>query len=92
MESETLDNIKSTLQRELASLQRTRDELRLQASLARADLHSEWQRLETRFGLLQEEFSRLGAHSLAAAREVEARVGTLIEELKAGYERIRRAP
>lgn len=91
MENDSLKNIKDTLQRELDSLCQTREELRLQATLARADLKADWQRLETRYHLLQEEVGRLGEHTKAAAHEIEQRARELIEEVKGGYERIRRA-
>jgi predicted nucleic acid-binding Zn-ribbon protein len=91
MENDSLKDIKDTLQRELDSLCQTREELRLQATLARADMKADWQRLETRYHLVQEEVARLSEHTKAAAHEIEQRARELIEEVKAGYERIRRA-
>jgi predicted nucleic acid-binding Zn-ribbon protein len=91
MDKEIYTNIKEALQRELESLQQTGEELKLQATLARADLRTEWQRVETRLALAQEELARLTDHTKAATREIEQRTRTLIEEIKSGYERIRRA-
>jgi predicted nucleic acid-binding Zn-ribbon protein len=91
MDKETCKNIKETLQRELESLRQTSEELKLQATLARADIRTELQRLETRRALAQEEIARLSDHTKAAAREIEQRTRTLIEEIKSGYERIRSA-
>jgi predicted nucleic acid-binding Zn-ribbon protein len=91
MDTETLKNIKGTLQGELDSLRQTGEELRLQATLARADLRAECQRLETRLHLAQEELGRLSDHTKAAATEIEVRTRALIEEIKSGYERVRSA-
>jgi predicted nucleic acid-binding Zn-ribbon protein len=91
MDDQTLTQIKNTLQRELERLREAREELRLQSTLARADMRTEWERLETRFHLAQEEVVRLGEHTKSAAHEIEVRARELFEEIKAGYERIRRA-
>jgi hypothetical protein len=83
--------MKETLQRELESLNQTREELRLQASLARADAQKEWAHLEKQFHLAQEELARLGAHAKSATHEAGERARGMLDELKAGYERIRNA-
>jgi predicted nucleic acid-binding Zn-ribbon protein len=91
MDKETYKSIKEALQRELESLRQTGEELKLQATLARADLRADWQRLETRLALAQEEVTRLSDHTKSTAREIEQRTRALIEEIKSGYERIRNA-
>ena len=90
MEEDRFKNLKDTLRRELDSLTRTGEELRVQASLAVADARTEWDQLEKRLRLAQEELGRLSSHTQAAGREIEQRVRTLIDEVKEGYERIRR--
>lgn len=91
METDRLKNVQATLRRELESLSRTREELRVQANLAQADMRAEWERLEKRFQHAQEECARLADHTKAAAQDIEQRTRTLIQELKASYERIRGA-
>ena len=83
------EKLKTTLQQELESLRTTREELRLQASLARADMRAELDRLEHKFERAQEELGRIGAHSKSALTEVEGAIRTLIGELRSGYERMR---
>ena len=83
------EKLKTTLQRDLEALRATREELRLQASLARADLRSELERLEQKFALAQEQIGRIGAHSMAALQEIENSVRTIFSELRSGYERLR---
>jgi hypothetical protein len=90
MDDQTLTHLKNALQRELASLRESREDLRLQATLARADLRVEWDRLEMRYHLAQEEVARLSAHTKAAAHQIEQHARELIEEIKTGYDRIRR--
>jgi hypothetical protein len=82
--------LKATLQRELDSLVRTRDELRVQASLAKADARKEWDRLEAGLLRVQDEIKRMGEHSKDAVHEIATASRTLLEELKHGYERIKR--
>lgn len=81
--------LKATLQRELDSLVRTRDELRVQASLVKADARKEWDRLEARLLRLQHEVKRAGEHSKDAVHDIAAASQTLLEELKHDYERIK---
>jgi predicted nucleic acid-binding Zn-ribbon protein len=89
MEQDSFKDLKDTLRRELDSLHRTGEELRLQASLARADLRAEWDQVEKRLRIAQEELGKLSSHTQAAGRELEQRVRTLIDEVKAAYERLR---
>jgi hypothetical protein len=82
--------IKDELQRELDGLCRIRDELRLQSTLARAEVRGEWERLEQRLALAQEELGRLSSHGREVLVEVQDALRSLLDELKAGYERIQR--
>jgi predicted nucleic acid-binding Zn-ribbon protein len=91
VKSEAFSNIKETLEREVESLRATGEELRLQASLACADVRAEWNQIEMRLQLAREELARLSNQTHAAKSELEARVRSLIEEIKVGYERIRSA-
>ena len=84
-----LESIQATLQRELDSLRQTRDELHLQLTLAKADARSEWNELETRLRLAQEEVTRVSAHAKAALQQIEDGSRKLIQELKLGYEQLR---
>lgn len=84
------DRLKAGLQRELELLRSMREELRLQVTLAKADVRTEWDRLEARFELAQEELKRTHEHSKSAVHDIETHVRTLTEELKRGYEAIRR--
>ena len=82
--------IKATLQRELDSLVRTRDELRVQANLAKADARKEWDRLDAGLLRLQDELKLVGEHSKDAVHDIATASRTLLDELKHGYERFKR--
>jgi predicted nucleic acid-binding Zn-ribbon protein len=84
----TAKDLKSALQNELAALTTTRDELRLKAHLAKADAKSELDRLEKTWERVQEQAQRI--HAKDVVEEIESGVRGLIEELKSGYERIKR--
>ena len=84
-----LEKLQANLQRELDSLRQTRDELHLQLSLAKADARSEWNELEARMRLAQEEVARVSAHAKTALQQIEDGSRKLIQELKLGYEHLR---
>jgi F0F1-type ATP synthase membrane subunit b/b' len=84
----TAKDLKSALQNELVALTTTRDELRLKAHLAKADAKTELDRLEKTWERVQEQAQRI--HAKDVVEDIEAGVRGLIEELKSGYERIKR--
>ncbi len=86
-----MNDIKENLQELAAELRQTRDELRVQISLAKAEARDEWEELEEKW-----------EHFRARAKPVEDAVGesagevgdallSLGKELKRGYQRIRDA-
>jgi chromosome segregation ATPase len=89
--TDATNELKAALRKDLDSLRSLRDELCVQATLAKAEAHAEWSRLEGRFELLQEELGRVQNHSKSALQEIETNLGVLVDELKRGYERIRSA-
>lgn len=83
------EKLQATLQHDLDALCKTRDELRVQLALAKADARSEWERLEKRMALAEEEIGRVSAHAKKAFEEIESGSRKLLAELKAGYEHLR---
>jgi len=82
--------LRETLQAELEKLARTRDELRMQAALGKAETRSELNRLESVWQRVQEELRRLGEQALAPAAEIGGAARSLVEELAQGYGRVKR--
>jgi uncharacterized spore protein YtfJ len=82
--------LRETLQAELEKLARTRDELRTQAALGKAETRSELNRLESVWQRVQDELRRLSEHALAPAAEIGGAARSLVEELAQGYGRVKR--
>jgi len=82
--------LRETLQAELEKLARTRDELRMQAALGKAETRSELNRLESVWHRVQEELRRLGEQAIAPAAEIGGAARSLVEELAQGYGRVKR--
>ena len=82
--------LRETLQAELEKLARTRDELRMQAALGKAETRTELNRLENVWQRVQEELRRLGEQALAPAAEIGGAARSLVEELAQGYGRVKR--
>lgn len=83
-------NFKDKLQNDLDWLARTRDELRVQAQLGKAETRTELNRLESTWQRVQEEIRRLGEQAMAPAVELGGAARSLLDELAQGYARVRR--
>ena len=68
-----------------------RDELKLHLHLAKADARDEWHHLEEKWENFHERASGVGEAASEVSKDVGAATGILGEEIKKGYERIRRA-
>ncbi|HEY6877994.1 MAG TPA: hypothetical protein VI299_08235 [Polyangiales bacterium] len=77
--------------RELAALATLRDELKLKAHLARADLKSQFDDLERRWSLADEQLQRAKDHLKQDGAIVERKVANLLHDLKLGYQNVKRA-
>jgi len=86
--SDTKD-LKATLQQELERLTKIRDDVRVQLSLAKAEVADEWDRLEGSWDRIQDELKRVGEHTKEPAQKLGSAASQLLDELKRGYERIR---
>jgi transposase len=77
-----------TLRREVELLRELREELDLKRTLARAEARADWEDLEGRFQLAQEEIARLG-HGAREDALVLDRASHELQEIRRGYERLR---
>jgi hypothetical protein len=75
---------------QLAGLRRLRDELRLEAHLARAEARARWQRLEARWPELEARLEELERATGAAAATVGQAARALLDELGEGYRGLKR--
>ena len=74
----------------VASLERIRDEIKLKIHLAAADARDEWEELEKKLGHLRGKAGSIGRVAGDAAEDVGEAVELLGQELKKGYERLRK--
>ncbi len=81
---------KETLDRLMDDLRRQRDELKLKLHLAKADARDEWAELEKQWEHLRTKLEGAGAEAGEVAENVGAALGGVAEELRKGYDRIRR--
>jgi DNA repair exonuclease SbcCD ATPase subunit len=74
---------------EVEDLRRTRDELRVQAHLAKAELRDLWEKLEERFEDLEHRAKRTARATEEPLRQLEGDARKLVGDLRDGYRRIR---
>ncbi len=84
-----VEETKNAIQNEWASLEKTRDELKLQLHLAKADAKSEWEKLERTFQRVQEQLQMTRNGAEQPVKDVSAALKELVSELRGGYARIR---
>jgi hypothetical protein len=82
------NDLKSVLKHELDELVGLRQEIQLKAHLAKAEARTELDRLERTWHRLQEELGRI--HPTGDQKGLEANARTMLEQLKTGYEAIKR--
>jgi predicted nucleic acid-binding Zn-ribbon protein len=82
--------VKAKLQAELDLVRAVREQVDLQSTLARAEARSSWDQLEQRLQLAQEEIDRIDEHAARPFHAIEEGSRALIDDIKHGYERLRR--
>ena len=73
-----------------AKLERQRDELKVKIHLAKMEAAEEWNELERKWDSLAGKLKAAGEEAGDAAGDVKTAASLLVEELKTGYERIRK--
>lgn len=71
-------------------LKRQRDEIRVRLHLAKAEAKEEWERLEVHWDHVRGKIGVVGREAGKAAEEVGAALRLAAEELRLGYERVRK--
>jgi hypothetical protein len=82
-------NIKVELEKFRDGLEQQRDELLVQAGLAKLEARDEWERTEKNLAEFKTRVESLGHEALGAGDEVWTSIKVLGEEVKMAYERIR---
>ena len=79
------------LQQMVASLKQQRDELNLKLHLAKADGRDEWAKLETQWEEVRTKLDITCKEASHTAGAVASALELALDEIKKGYERIRRS-
>ncbi len=85
-----MNDLKSTIDETIETLKQERDELRVQAHLAKAELKDEWEDIEERLKKLYAKRDELADAASEVAEDVRTAAGLLVDEIKAGFERLRK--
>lgn len=82
---------KERFRSEFDELRRVRDELNVRVHLAKADAKDQWEKLEHEFHRLEGKGRQIAQVSEEPLREVRDAARLLIDEIRDGYRRIRKA-
>jgi hypothetical protein len=81
---------KTRLDSIIDDLKRTRDELRLKLHLGAADARTEWEALEKKWGHLEGRLAVVGKEAEAAGENIGEALELVANEIRAGYERVKK--
>ena len=70
-------------------LKTERDEMRVQAHLARAEFRDEWEELEQKWQKAEKAFDRLQDQAVETTAEMQRSAKVVMEEIAGAYDRIR---
>jgi hypothetical protein len=90
-ESETM-TLAERLERELEDLRTTRDELRVRLHLGRLDVQRQWEQIEKQWQHVESKLKLAGETGREIAEDVGEATRLAVEELKEGYEKLRKLP
>ena len=79
-----------SLQKIAEDLKRQRDELLLKLHLAKADARDEWAKLEVQWEDVKTKMDTVRQEAEKTTESVSTGLGLVLDELKQGYERIRK--
>lgn len=85
-----MTDLRDRLSEEVNSLRRIRDELRVQLALGEAEVRDRWELAEKRWYELEGRMKVLREASRAEAKEIGAAARLLVDEIREGYEHLRK--
>lgn len=85
-----MTEIKVQIEKLVEQLKQERDELRVRAHLARSEVAEEWEKLEEKLFHLEARAKELKDASADAAKDIGAAAGLLAEEVRKGFESVRK--
>jgi hypothetical protein len=84
-----VSKIDDWLREERENLQRTRDELAVQAKLGASELKDRWEGLEKRWYELEGRMKVMGDEARSDAEDIGEAAKLLVDELRQGYEHLK---
>ncbi len=87
----SIDELRKEARELMARLREERDELHLQIHLAKAEARDEWEKLEPSWEEFQARVHAVAETAGDASKDVYSALGLLGDELRHGYDRIRKA-
>jgi CBS domain-containing protein/ElaB/YqjD/DUF883 family membrane-anchored ribosome-binding protein len=90
VEEKRMTDLGDKLNDEFESLKRTRDELRVQMQLAKAEAKDLWARMEEKLQEVESRVKLTSREAEAPAREAKEAIRSLLHEIGEGYRRIRK--
>ena len=85
-----MTDLHETIDKAVEKLKQERDELRLQAHLAKAELKDEWETIERKFETLYAHRDELASAASDAAHRIGESANQVMNEIKQGFERLRK--
>ena len=85
-----MSELADRLKEEVNTLRRLRDELRVKLALGQAEIRDRWELTEKRWYELEGRMKELREASRAEAKEIGAAARLLVDEIKEGYEHLRK--
>jgi len=86
-----MTTLSEAVTQEIAALQQKRDELRVQMHLANQELKERWDKLETRWLELEDKAKDISQVSEQSLHVVKATTQKLVDEIRDGYQNIKKA-
>jgi DNA repair exonuclease SbcCD ATPase subunit len=71
-------------------LKTERDEMRVQAHLARAEFREEWNEVEEKWQKVEQKLSRIQDQAIETTDEMQSSAEVIMEEISSAYDRIQR--
>ena len=85
-----MNDAREEIEKLLQKLGQERDELRVKLNLAKLEARDEWDRLEQKWEHLRARAPEMRQNVSETATEVAAAARTLMDDIRKGYERIRK--
>ncbi len=82
--------LRERLERELEDLRATRDELRVKMHLGKLEAQDQWKQIEKQWQHVESKLKLVGEAGREAAEDIGEATSLVIEEMKAGYSKLRK--